>query len=228
MKSIKRFFLVAAAILIASTSASAQFKFGIKAGMNVNKIHFNKDIVKDFGQENSTGWTIGAMAEFTVPVIGICLDASLMYARMNNNANDEIISAVTYYDSAYTGAMSALESGNVFCRNFLEIPINLKYKLTIPIVAKYIKPYVFTGPNFAFRLDKNTLKDFKTKSCEVAWNVGLGVELFSHVQIGGSYAFGINNILDKANQLGLGITSINSEKLKARNSYWTISAAYLF
>jgi hypothetical protein len=57
----------------------------------------------------------------------------------------------------------------------------------------------------------------------VAWNVGLGVELFSHLQVGASYGFGINNVINKYEVLG-----INAEPIKANNNYWTISAAYLF
>ncbi len=213
MKSLKRIIIVAIALVATVASANAQFKFGIKAGMNVNKVHFNKEIINDF-MSNSTGWTAGVMAEFTVPVIGVAVDASVMYARMNNGADN------------YVFDMEDATEKNLFSRNFLEIPVNLKYKLTLPVVSKFLKPYIFTGPNFAFRLDKNVIEDMKTKKCEIAWNVGLGLELMNHLQVGASYGFGINNILDASNVLG--ISHINNEKIKARNNYWTITAAYLF
>ncbi|MDE7381445.1 MAG: PorT family protein, partial [Muribaculaceae bacterium] len=184
----------------------------------VNKIHFNQQLINDFA-ENSTGWTAGVMAEFTIPVIGISADASLMYARMNNSADDKII---------INGDGSGIpHEEKMFGRNFFEIPINLKYKLTIPVVEKIIKPYVFTGPNFAFRLDKNTLEELKTKTCEIAWNLGLGVELFNHLQVGAGYAFGITNILDKTNNL-IGSDLQLGKNMKAQNNYWTVTAAYIF
>lgn len=213
MKSIKRILLVAMMILSTAAMANAQFKWGIKAGLNVNKLHFSNDIVdKTFDSGNSTGWTAGLMAEFTVPVIGIGFDASLMYARMNNGAGNEVIGLD---ENGHETASKVLG------QNFLEIPINIKYKFTLPVVGSILKPMVYTGPTFAFKLDKNVFDNMKTKSCQVAWNVGIGVELLNHLQIAGGYNFGMNNVFDKA-----GI--VNAEKIKAKNNYWTVTAAYLF
>lgn len=213
MKSFKKILLVAIMIFSTAVIANAQFRWGIKAGMNVNKIHFNNQITEDFiNKGNSTGWTAGLMTEFTVPLIGVGMDVSLMYARMNNAADDEI----TTVDNN-----TEVSEGKLYGRNFLELPINIKYKLTLPAVSNLVKPMIFTGPNFAFKLDKNVLKEMKTKTCQVAWQIGLGVELINHVQIAGSYSFGINNIADKT----MGVDAVD---IKAKNNYWTITAAYLF
>lgn len=215
MKNLKRIFVVAIAIIATVASANAQFKWGIKAGMNINKVHFSDNALKNtFNSGNSTGWTAGVMAEFTIPVIGVAIDAGVMYARMNNGCDDKI---TELEDNG-----SAVSEGNVLGRNFLEIPVNLKYKFTIPVVASIVKPYLFTGPNFSFKLDKNVLSDIKTHTCEVAWNVGLGVELVNHVQIGAGYAFGMTNTFSKISGWE------NMTEIKAKNNYWTITAAYLF
>ena len=58
--------------------ASAQFRFGIKAGANISKMSFSTDILKS---DNITSFTGGVMAEFMVPVVGFGVDASLMYTR---------------------------------------------------------------------------------------------------------------------------------------------------
>lgn len=222
MKGIKKILILALAVLACAGTAEAKlFSFGVKAGLNVNKVHFNKDIASDIvNPDNSTGWTAGIMGEVTVPVIGIAVDASLMYTRMNNGCNDERTSVdpnkVASFDS---------ETGHIYGRNFLEIPINVKYKFNIPAVAKIVKPMVYTGPSFAFKLDKNIYKNFKTQTCEVGWNLGIGFEFFSHLQVSGGYTFGLNNILDGK------IADIMANAptdLKARNNYWTVTAAYLF
>ena len=166
--------------ILCAGAANAQFKFGIKAGLLVNKISLNNDLFKS---DNSCGWTAGPMVEFTVPIIGLTFDAGLMYARMNNAADVTITT-----DKA--GIVIPVEN-NVYGKNFLEIPINLKYKFTIPVLGSIFRPYIFTGPNFAFRLDK-------------AYD-----------------GFGINNIVDK-------VSDINTVDIKAKNNYWTVSAAYLF
>lgn len=210
MKSLIKVFATLLVVLTAVVPAQAQFKFGIKAGLNVNKIHFNKSILNDM-ENNSTGWTAGVMAEFNVPVIGLALDASLMYTRMNNSTGD-IIST----DNA--GNPSEMDNAKIYGKNFIEIPINVKYKFSIPVVASIFKPYVFTGPTFAFKLDKG-YDDLSTRTTQVAWNVGLGLEFLSHLQIGASYGFGINDIAKHW---------IEVSDMKMRNNYWTVTAAYLF
>ena len=90
-------------------------------------------------------------------------------------------------------------------------------------LALSVANHVYTGPSFAFKLDKTTLEYVKTKTCQIAWNVGLGIELFKHLQVGASYGFGINNLVEKHLP-----GALNPEVIKVRNNYWTISAAYLF
>lgn len=215
MNNLKRIFIAIALVISTFSVANAQFRYGIKAGLNINKIHFNNDFTTDqFNAKNSLGWNAGVMAEFTVPVIGVGFDASVMYSKMNSKLDDNI--TINEGDATTTDIEEDL-----FGKSFLEIPINIKYKLTIPAVADLVKPYIYTGPSFAFKLDKNISDNFKTKTCQVAWNVGLGIELFNHLQVGAGYNFGINNIMDK-------FTSLNVEKIKAKNNYWTITAAYLF
>lgn len=206
MNNFKRLVLVITALIVMTSSASAGFRFGIKAGLNVDALHFSQ---KTFDSDNKCGWTAGVMGEFIVPVIGIGVDLSAMYTRMNNSLND-----VYYMPEDGTNS----EKINIG-KNFLEVPLNIKYRLSIPVIEKIIKPYVFTGPTFAFKLDKNTIEDMKTKTCQVAWNVGLGVELINHLQVEASYGFGMNNIAKNW---------LNTQELKVKNNYWTVTAAWLF
>ena len=204
---------VAVAVLVAvmtvGVAEAGGFRFGVKAGLNVNNLHLN-ELKNTFDPDNGTGWTAGVMTEFQVPLIGIGVDLSLMYTRMNADVEFDLAGP----DSSYPAREGVIKN-----RNFIQIPLNLKYKISLPVVGSFISPYVFTGPSFAFKLDKNTIQNFKTKTCQVAWNVGLGVELVKHLQVGASYGFGINNIADKW---------LNAENLNLKNNYWTITAAYLF
>lgn len=203
MNNFKR---ILVALVIAVTgigAANAEFRFGIKAGVNVNDLSTN--LKQSFDKNNRAGWTAGVMTEFQVPVIGIGFDVSLMYARLNS-------------DPEIAGTTTDIEN-----KNFIQLPINLKYKLSIPMVDKIIAPYIFTGPDFSFKLDKNTWEDVKTRTCQVAWNLGLGVQLFKHLQVGASYGFGLNNIVSKVTD------KINiPEDWNIKNNYWTVTAAYLF
>lgn len=203
MKSIKRIVAVVIACVAIAVPASAQFAFGVKAGINVEDMSFDKNFLED-AYDNHTGWTVGVMADFTLPVLGLGVDASLMYANRK----------------------SALADKNL---SFIDIPINLKWKINIPVVAKIVKPYIFTGPSFAFLANKDAIVDaWEHQTVDVDWNLGIGVELFSHLQIGASYGWGLTNTFKLADkyagtEIGAGLSEI-----EGKSNCWTITAAYLF
>lgn len=202
MKFIWKAMAVAMLALLGTQAAYSQFRFGIKAGVNLNQLHVS-DLKSNFDQDNGCGFTGGIMTEFTVPVVGLCFDASLMYTHM---------SATTSFDDNTGNSV-----GEATAKNFFNIPVNIKYRFgLIPLV----KPFIFTGPDFAFKFGG---KDdvFKTKTFQCAWNVGVGFELFNHLQIAGSYGFGMNNVAKY-------IVPSTTNEFKLKNNYWTITAAYLF
>ena len=81
MKSSIRIIVLAIVAMIIALPASAQFRFGIKAGVALNSLHFSSDYLENLNSDNRAGFTGGLMAEFTLPVIGLGLDASLMYVH---------------------------------------------------------------------------------------------------------------------------------------------------
>lgn len=193
---------VVAVVLMGLSASAGGFRFGVKAGVALNNLHFSKDAINDLkDKDNQAGFTGGVMAEFTIPVVNLGVDASLMYVHRPAMENEN-------------GKMK---------RDYIEIPVNFKYKVSLPFVGDLITPYAFTGPSFAFKTGKSEIKDFvKSKKCDIAWNVGLGVELLKHVQVGASYGFGITKAVELmgANNQSAGIDG--------KNRYWTITAAYLF
>lgn len=206
MKRISKALCLMAAMLVCCFGAQAQFRAGIRAGLNVNKLHVS-DLGSNFDTENRCGFTAGVMAEFTIPVVGICFDASIMYARMNSQLG------VTVADA--DGFAGELDNDS---KDFLQIPINIKYKIGLPVIGKIITPYIYTGPDFAFRLGNSDC----FKRFQAAWDLGVGVELLRHLQVGAGYSWGMNNIAKKV---------FDADKVidfKTRNNYWTITAAYLF
>lgn len=204
MKNLKHLIIVAMMAVFACGQANAEFRFGIKAGLNVNKLHLS-DYKANLNSDNQCGFTAGVMTEFTVPVVGIGFDLSLMYTHMNNEIKEGI----------NEGAVG---------KNFLEIPLNLKYKFNIPVINSIIRPMVYTGPTMALKLDKSTFEGISTKTVQMGWNLGLGLELFKHLQVSGGYTFGINNVAKKIP----GVNNMNIGDIKVKNNYWTITAAYLF
>lgn len=203
MKSYSKILIALLIAVFGMGAAQAQFRFGVKAGVNLNNLHLN-NTAKTLGDDNQCGWTAGVMTEFQVPLIGLCFDLSAMYTRMN---------------SELTNGQEDVNIG----KDFLEIPLNIKYKFGLPVVGNIISPYLFTGPSFAFKLDKKTLNAIENKTFQTTWNIGLGVELVKHLQISGSYGIGMNNAVKF-----LEFEGVNPVTVKVKNNYWTITAAYLF
>ena len=198
MKSSIRIIVLAIVAMIIALPASAQFRFGIKAGVALNSLHFSSDYLENLNSDNRAGFTGGLMAEYTLPVIGLGLDASLMY--VHRSAEE----AVDTDDAE--GEVSFAK------RDYIEIPINVKYKFSIPAISSIVAPYVFTGPSIAFLVSDS--KDIY-KKCDFAWNVGAGVELVRHLQVSASYGFVITKL-------------VAERDANVKNRYWTLTAAYLF
>lgn len=190
-------------------NVSAELKFGLKAGVAVNSIKFDS-ASETFSSDNRAGFTGGAMVEFTVPVIGIGFDASVMYMHRSNTLPEDISNISEDFDTS---------------RDYIDIPLNVKYKINVPVISSFLKPFLTTGPSFAFRVSKNDFKEFvNQQKCDISWNFGLGVEVLSHVQIAASYGLGLNNTLDKLKLRD----NTNTSGIEGKNRYWTITAAYLF
>lgn len=207
----KRTFVLVLSVLalVCALPSFASFKIGPRLGINVNQLHFNKAILDG---ENRCGFTGGLQVEYLIPKVNFGFDVSLMYAYMDLKANMD--------DNSLTQDVKP-----DFGKHFLEIPLNLKYKFTIPAVSKFLSPYIFTGPSASFRLDKDG-GSFKTKTVQWNWNLGVGLELIKHLQVGASYGWGINNLMKDVNVKGL--EGYTTDNLKMRNDYWTVTLAWLF
>ncbi len=197
MKKVTGLVLVILMVFIA-VPAKSQLKFGVKGGLNISSVHMNSDILK---ADNVTGFQIGPMIETTLPLIGIGLDAAILYSQKGVDMKTEGTATSTSMKTDY-----------------LDIPVNLKWKFGIPLV----KAYLSAGPYVGFRVggDKiwNVLgEQIKAKNFSAGLNFGVGAELISHLQVGINY--------------GLGLTdNYSSDKfdMKAKNRGWSITAAVLF
>lgn len=92
----------------------------------------------------------------------------------------------------------------------IEVPVNLKYTIGL---GSMLGIYFAAGPDFFF--------DFKEKEgidrkAQVGLNLGAGVKLIQHLQIGINYQIPLGDSFKIANAYG------------AKNKTWQISAAYLF
>lgn len=193
-----RLFIISLLLICGSVGhASAGLRFGPRIGVNINSLHFNQNM---FNAENRTGFTAGVQLDYIAPAIGLGFDISAMYVRSGATWNDP--------------------DRNSFRtdRDYVELPVNLKWRIGIPIIS----PYIFTGPSFAFLTSRKAVsQEWSNKSFDSAWNFGLGLELFKRIQLSVRYGVGINTILKNT-----GLESDSAPDI--RNRDWTVTAAILF
>ena len=191
MKKIVGFLMVALLALMA-LPANAQLKFGIKGGVNISSVHFNSDVLK---ADNVTGFQVGPMIETTLPLVGVGIDAAVLYSQKGLETTD-----------------------------YIDVPVNLKWKFGLPIV----KAYLAAGPYIGFRVGGDKFWDIpgsvadqvKAKNFSAGLNFGAGVELISHLQVGFNYGLGLTD--------NYSIEKVNLSDGAGKNRGWSITAAILF
>lgn len=209
MKKAISIIAVIAAFVIA-VPAQAQIQFGVKAGLNVNKVNLSNlsNTRKTLSGENRTGFFAGITADFTFPIVGLGADISLVYDNKvaGTSVGDEEVNKTLHY---------------------IDIPINVKYTLGFSSLASV---YVATGPQFAFNVGDRSWalselnNDWELKKSEFSWNVGAGVTVLSHVRLGYNYNIALGSTADlKVSALGQDIVSG-----KLKNNTHQISLTYLF
>lgn len=203
MKNFRHLFVALLLAMVCSAGAQAQLRFGIKAGTAVNKLSFDKST---FDSDNRAGFTGGVMVEFTVPVVNLGFDASVLYAQRS----------IDIYNN--DGSVSETDH-----RGYIDIPVNFKWKMSILGLGKIISPFLTTGPDFSFLCSKQNFHDvWESRKFDFAWNVGAGVQLFNKLQVAASYGFGLTNSTNALHG------SNAAEDFKGKNRSWTITLAYLF
>ena len=81
--------------------------------------------------------------------------------------------------------------------------------------------FFIAGPDFYFNL-KNPKLNVEKKGAQVGLNLGAGVKLINHLQIGVNYQFALGNSFDLKNIVNNGVD------VKNKLNTWQISLAYMF
>jgi len=198
MKKILNTLMLAIGLLLMAMPADAQIRFGVKGGVNLTQVETNLKAIKD----NSTGYFIGPMIEATIPGIGLGVDGAIMYAQ---RGKDEL----------------KMEG--------VEVPLNLK--LTIG-AGSSLSIFLAAGPDFFLNLKDidlgaidATIQGYKAKEkkAQVGLNLGGGVKLMQHLQLGLNYMIPLGDSFSfkkAADAVG------EDESFKYKN--WQLTLAYIF
>ena len=215
-KSLFTSLVIAVITLTCAGNASAQLRFGIKAGVDVNDLKFDKTVEGlTNAYKDRLGTNIGVIVEWESPIVGLCIDAAPAYSHKSMEMEG--------VDEKYNR------------RDLITLPVSLKYKFNIRGLGDIIKPFIFTGPQFSFLIsDKNGKSIYKNienktlfSSSTTSWNIGAGVELVNHLQISAGYCMGLNKSIKNAYNEVIGGESLHGQ-VEGTDRCWTISAALLF
>ena len=205
--------IVAATMLFSTSSAQAQVKFGLKGGLNVTNMSLNSEV---FDADNQTGFFIGPTVKFTLPIVGLGIDASALY--------DQRDAKITVEDNG-ASVESKIKNQSI------NIPINLRYGVGLGSTASV---YLFAGPQFGFNVgDKNQsifkdMGEWRLKSSTFSVNVGLGAMLLSHLQISANYNIACGKTGETTVSSALGELAQSAAKKRGLANAWQIGLAYYF
>jgi hypothetical protein len=205
MKKVLTLIVMAVAFAIPS---QAQFNFGVQAGLNLTNISdFSFD---QAGIENAiqskAGFFIGPTVKFTLPIVGLGIDAAALYDQREAKAGDETLKSQS-----------------------IQIPINVRYGFGLGSMAEI---FAFAGPQFGFNIgDKakdlyNDAAKWTLKSSNLSANVGLGATIMSKLQL----KFNYNIALGKTGEVEIkdGIEQSWKTITGAKANAWQVSASYYF
>lgn len=203
-RNIFRSLLAAVMITSIASSVNAQFRYGINAGVSIAKPDLSGTVGTGAVIESGVGFRGGLTLEYQVPTLGLAFDASIDYLRYNLRLANE------------RGASDYTDIG----RNFIEVPLNIKYKFWLGNFHNLVAPMVMTGPSFMFNLDKQPENAPLTqKRFQPGWNVGLGFDIINFIQLNAGYRFAFGNAIKHSDLMG---------SAKLRNKGWYVSATLLF
>ena len=162
MKKIFTTIVLMAAMLVA-IPAKAGINFGIKGGYNITNFSFSEDVI---AKDNQQGFFIGPSLKIGIPVLPIGFEIAALYDQRDAKLEGEKIS-----------------------QKSINIPINVRYELGLGDMAGI---YVAAGPQFGFNIgDKkfsfSNANDYEMKDSNLSLNLGAGIRLVSHLEIGFNY-----------------------------------------
>ena len=205
MKKVLTLIVMAVAM---SLPSQAQIKFGLQAGLNLTNISdfsLNQAGVEN-AIKNKAGFFVGPTVKFTLPIVGLGIDASALYDQREGKSNGQTLKSQS-----------------------IQVPINVRYGIGLGSLAEI---FAFAGPQFGFNIGNKTKElvndaaKWTLKSSNLSANVGIGATFISHIQLKVNY----NIALGKTGEVEVKDAATSAWKTitGAKANAWQISAAYLF
>lgn len=184
----------------------AEFRWGPTAGLNVTTFTWKQKLVET---RQACGFNAGLMGEVMIPGIGFGIDFGLRYAMVGADV-----------DFGAKEVWAADGWGNEKVRlHTIQLPVNLRFKWTrLNGVEDIVAPFAYAGPMFQFQCSSTQKEMFDVPAGSVGIQVGLGAELWKHLQISAGYCWGVTYCT----------RTVKLDNFSARDSNWQVNVTYLF
>lgn len=203
MKKIITLSVLAIAMMVTVPANAQKLKFGLKGGLNVNKMKTDKEVGKS---DNQAGFFIGPTIKLTTPLAGLSFDAAALFDQRTAKIKDVVEEKIKM--------------------NSIQIPINVRYGVGLGSAASI---FAFVGPQFGFNVGSSKKEfeevEWKTNASNLSVNFGLGATVLKHLQVTANYNLGLGKTGEFKEK-----STINQAKTvsKGRNNTWQIGVAYFF
>ena len=168
---------------------------------------------KVFDASNRAGFFFGPTVKFTLPIVGLGIDASALYDQREAKLT---VGEAKTKETVKTQAIN--------------IPINARYSVGLGSVASVL---FFAGPQFGFNVgDKNVDlggdSRWKFRSSQFSVNVGAGFSFMNHFEVTANYNIACGKTGDATLSKTLSEVVGSATKDKGRANAWQIALAYYF
>ena len=199
--------IIALMVLCASISTASAQQFGVRAGVNVLNMSTNFGNV--MSGDNRSGFYVGPTVKFTLPIVGLGVDASLLYDQRTAKVSVEEVGTET------------------LTSRVIAIPVNARYGVGLGSMANV---FLFAGPQVAFNLSKDKKffgpSDWTWKKSQFSVNVGIGVTVLSKLEVKANYNIACGNTGDASYKEYA--SQVATSFFKSKYNSWQIGAAYYF
>lgn len=189
--------------VLSINTASAQFRLGVRGGIDVSSTKLNTDILK---ASNRLGFQIGPTAEFVVPISGFGGDISVLYGRKEYKISQK------------------QDDASLADYNYISVPINLKQRIKLGPLGLFVTGGVYGNVKVGDDNAQNAnevVNAFKHKNFIFGLGAGAGVTLFRNIDLGMYFRGDLTN---NYKEEYMDADTFQNKK----NQYWTVGLNYYF
>ncbi|MFA6335074.1 MAG: porin family protein [Bacteroidales bacterium] len=189
-------------ILLISTSAFSQTRFGIKGGLNFTSMA-NISSNVDETWKNQVGYQLGIALQFKVPAVGLTIQPELLYSTVETTEKNSDLDKSIKLD-------------------YITLPLNFEFGVDMLVFRPFIvaSPYVSYAIQKGARLEDQPWDDINRFDYGIG--LGAGIDLWK-LQVMGKYNWGLGKLRSA------GATWDESETYKdATLRGFQLSVAFLF